>query len=417
MARATTSRPRVIVIGGSVGGLFIGNMLHRCGWNVAIYERVSEGLASRGTGIARHPELDMILAASGAEDGEIVGVDVEGRCGIGADGETVAYYAYPQTLGPWAQVFKPLMQAFPATQYHKGRTLHSVRETDDAVEAIFEDGSSAKADLLIGADGFRSVVRRFVAPQVTPRYAGYVAWRGIVEEGNLTSAWRETTLNQYAFAFPLGGQFIGYPLAGTVQHRQPGARLYTFLWYYRVPEGAPLDDLLTDETGRLHAYSIPPMLIRPIHVSLLREAAERLLPARLAEVVQNSHGHLVQPIYDVMSHQIANKRTALLGDAAFVARPHVGIGVLKAGQDALALAESLTEGVSIADALARYSALRLPPGRAAVRYGKYLGAFIERGLAGPESDPNLGLDIATILRTSGRPVPDPLPSMAAIEAA
>lgn len=409
------SKPRAIIIGGSVGGLFIGNMLIRCGWQVDIFERVAEGLASRGTGIARHPELDVILAAAGAEEDGVVGVDVAGRCAIGRDGEVVARHEYPQTLGPWARVYNPLMRAFPTAHYHTGRTLRALHQDAESVTAQFEDGAAERAELLIGADGFRSTVRRLCAPDVTPRYAGYVAWRGTVEERDLSPQWRDLTIGQYAFAFPQGGQFIGYPLAGAAEQCAPGQRRYTFLWYYRVEEGAALDDVLTDANGRLHAYSIPPTLIRPIHVALLREAAGRLLPARLAEVVRHSHGHLVQPIYDVLSERIAFGRVALLGDAAFVARPHVGIGVLKAGQDALALAESLAE-LDIAAALARYEALRIPAGTAAVRYGQHLGAFIERGLAGPEADPALGLDIATILRTSGRPVPDPLPPMPAIAA-
>jgi len=404
------SRPSCIVIGGSVGGLFIGNMLHRMGWQVDIHERVAEGLASRGTGIARHPELDTILAAAGAEDDGIVGVDVEGRCAIGPDGGVLARFAYPQTLGPWARVYDPLLRAFPPGRYHAGSMLRSLCHDDGGCTVHFEDGSVAEADLVVGADGFRSTVRRLIAPDVTPRFAQYVAWRGIVEERDLSPAWRETTIGQYAFAFPQGGQFISYPLAGTPEQRAPGRRRYTFLWYYRVPEGAALDDLLTDATGRLHTYSIPPTLIRPIHLAQLRAEAERLLPARLAEIVRHSHGHLVQPIYDVLSTRMVFGRVALLGDAAFVARPHVGIGVLKAGQDALALAESLAECATIDAALARYESLRLPAGTAAVRYGQHLGAFIERGLPGPESDPSLGLDIPTILRTSGRPVPDPLPA-------
>ena len=409
-------RPRAIIVGGSVGGLFIGNMLHRFGWQVDIFERVSEGLSSRGVGIARHPELDMILAAAGIEEEGIVGVDVDGRSAIGSDGSVIGYHAYPQTLGPWARVFNPLLKAFPSTRYHTGHVLEALEQSKGRVVACFEGGRSEEAELVIGADGFRSTVRRLCAPNTVPRYAGYVAWRGIVEERDLSPQWRETTLPQYAFAFPQGGQLIGYPLAARHDEREPGTRRYTFLWYYRVPEGAALDDLLTDSSGRLHTYSIPPNLIRPDHIETLRHEAERLLPPRLAEVVQRSHGHLVQPIYDVMSHSIVFDRVALLGDAAYVARPHVGVGVLKAGQDALALAEALADRADIDAALSRYAATRIPPGQAAVQYGRYLGAFIERGLPRPDSDPSLGLDIPTILRTSGRPVPDPLPAPALMNA-
>ena len=97
-------------------------------------------------------------------------------------------------------------------------------------------------------------------------------------------------------------------------------------------------------------------------------------------------------------------RVALLGDAAFVARPHVGVGVLKAGEDAFELARCLSGSSSIAAALDRYQDARLPVARDTVRLGRRLGAFIERGLEGPWSDPDLGLAPQTIIRVSARPV-------------
>jgi 2-polyprenyl-6-methoxyphenol hydroxylase-like FAD-dependent oxidoreductase len=95
---------------------------------------------------------------------------------------------------------------------------------------------------------------------------------------------------------------------------------------------------------------------------------------------------------------------ALIGDAAFVARPHVGVGVLKAGQDAVSLATALAECETIPEAMARYEAERLRPGQRAVWHGRDLGSFIERGLDRPEDDPNYNLPPERAIRISGRPV-------------
>jgi 2-polyprenyl-6-methoxyphenol hydroxylase-like FAD-dependent oxidoreductase len=67
-------------------------------------------------------------------------------------------------------------------------------------------------------------------------------------------------------------------------------------------------------------------------------------------------------------------RVALLGDAAFVARPHTAMGVSKAAGDALALRAALLAEPELQTALARYEAQRMPVGREIVAYGKRLGA-------------------------------------------
>jgi 2-polyprenyl-6-methoxyphenol hydroxylase-like FAD-dependent oxidoreductase len=183
-----------------------------------------------------------------------------------------------------------------------------------------------------------------------------------------------------------------------------GRRRYNFLWYYPVAGGAELDGLLTDATGHTHDHSIPPPLIRRAHIDELNRNAAALLPPQFAEVVAAADQYMLQPIYDVMPGHIGFGNVALIGDAATVARPHVGIGVLKAGQDAFELATCLADCASIDDALARYQSARLPLGRAAVELGRRLGAFIERRLPGPASDRSLDLTPETIIQVSGRPM-------------
>ena len=119
-------------------------------------------------------------------------------------------------------------------------------------------------------------------------------------------------------------------------------------------------------------------------------------------MVLRADRHLLQPIYDVESAEIAFGHVALIGDAGFVARPHVGVGVLKAAQDAASLAQSLNECASVPSALQRYQRERLQPNIDAVEFGRYLGSFIERGLVGPNSDPELNLTTEFIIRESAR---------------
>jgi 2-polyprenyl-6-methoxyphenol hydroxylase-like FAD-dependent oxidoreductase len=399
---ASPSGRRAIIIGGSVGGLFAANLLHRRGWDVQVYDRVPGSLESRGTGIAHHPETEAILARAGVQDRHAPGVRVDGRVAVGPDGAILASQRYPQYVTAWGRVFNPLRLAFPAERVRTAMELRGLEQDADSVTARFADGSSATADLLVGADGFRSTVRSVVAPPVVPIYCGYVGWRGLVEEAAFSPAFAPV-FAQFTFLFPGHGEFIGYPIPGLNDSAEPGKRRYNFLWYYPVDAGAPLDDLLTDAAGTRHAFSIPPGLIRPAHIAAVRADAAARLPEPYAEAVRRAEGFLVQPIYDLESPAMGFGRVALLGDAACTGRPHVGVGVLKAAQDAEALAEALDEA-PVPTALAAYSERRLPPSRAAIAVSRHLGAFIERRLPRPDADASLGLTLPRLLELSGHPV-------------
>jgi len=392
---------KAVIAGGSVGGLFIGNMLLRQGWAVEIFERVIGGLESRGAGIAGHDELTAILQAIDVSSDRPPGIDVSGRVAFDQHGNQLASFDYPQYLTSWSSLFNLLHSAFPSQCYHLGVELLDVRQTDEGAVALLSSGEQVAADLVVGADGIRSRVRGLLAPGIVPRYGGYVAWRGIINETDLSAAFMAETFDQFSFCFPPGGQFIGYPLLGQDGSNAKGARRYNFLWYTHVVEGADLDALMTDESGQRHE-PIPPPLIRKVHIEALRKAGARDLPPQFAEVVLRADRHLLQPIYDVESENVAFGHVALIGDAGFVCRPHVGVGVLKAAQDAAALARSLDECASVPQALQRYQRQRLQPNIDAVEFGRYLGSFIERGLAGPTSDPDLNLSHEFIIRESAR---------------
>lgn len=350
-----------------------------------------------------HPELDAILTAAGALPAEAIGVRVHGRTAFGRDGRPLAHHARDQYLTAWSRVHQPLRAAFPPERHHGAREVVAVDAAGGRAVLRFREGEPFEADVVVGADGVRSTVRALLAPETVPRYAGYVAWRGMVDEAELSARFREETFGSFAFVFPGHGQLIGYPVAGADGSVEAGRRRYNFLWYYPVDEGEALADLFTDDAGRLHDGSIPPDLIRRSRLDAIRrEAAERLPPAFL-EPFERAPRFLLQTVYDLESTRIAFGPVALLGDAAFVARPHLGVGVLKAAQDALALAECLDGAHPVAAALARYEQLRLGPGRDAVRAARHLGSFIERRLEAPWSDPKLGLTAERLLELSARP--------------
>ena len=88
-------------------------------------------------------------------------------------------------------------------------------------------------------------------------------------------------------------------------------------------------------------------------------------------------GMFVQAIYDLESDLMGHGRVALIGDAAFVARPHCGAGVSKAADDAVSLATALGANARIEQAVAAFSAERSKAGKAAVAWAAHLGSYFQ----------------------------------------
>jgi 2-polyprenyl-6-methoxyphenol hydroxylase-like FAD-dependent oxidoreductase len=249
--------------------------------------------------------------------------------------------------------------------------------------ARFADGSAAEGDVLIGADGLRSTVRQPCLPAIVPLYAGYVAWRAMLREDALPPAIHHDLFDAMTFCLPPGEQFLGYPVAGPDNDLRPGRRRYNVVWYRPADEATELPWLLTDESGALHAVSIPPPLIRREAISAMRAAVERLLAPQCQALVRLIDEPLLQPIYDLASPRLAFGRVALIGDAAFVARPHVAAGVSKAADDAAALAAAL-DGDDVETALRRYEAERLPDNNRIIERARHLGAYLQAAQSAEE---------------------------------
>ena len=135
-----------------------------------------------------------------------------------------------------------------------------------------------------------------------------------------------------AFCLPPGEQFLGYPVAGPDDDLRPAYRRYNIVWYRPADPARELTWLLTDESGIVHSISIPPPLIRREAIAAMRAAAERLLAPQFCAIVRLIKEPLLQPIYDLETAQLSFGRVAIIGDAAFVARPHVAAGLVKSGR-------------------------------------------------------------------------------------
>ncbi len=392
---------RILVVGGSLGGLMVANLLLRGGHEVRVLERSARSLEGRGAGIVTHEGLRKALRRAGAVVDATLGVPVASRVVLDARGQAIARWDYPQILTSWGRLYALLRAALPPKHHQLSAQVVSVLQDQHGVQATLRDGQELQADLLIAADGIRSSVRGQLAPDVQPQYAGYVAWRGVCDEASLSSQTRESLFEHFGFGLPEGEQMIGYPVAGADDSTQPGQRRWNFVWYRPADADVELVRLLTDADGVHHPDGIAPHQVDPRHVAGMRLAARERLAPQFAEIVEKTAVPFLQPIYDLASERLAFGRVALLGDAAFVARPHVGMGVAKAGDDAIALSECIVREGATTEALQHYEAWRLAPSRAVVQRARRLGAYLEaqhHGAAGLNDGRDTGRDAARVMR-------------------
>ena len=359
--------PRVLVAGGSLGGLTAAHVLTDLGCDVEVLERSPVPLTGRGAGIVLHPstvrwwlEHDVRpLAEMSAAMRRLRYLDAEGAV---AHEQECRY-----RVSSFDALYRDLSGRFDPARHRRGAELADFEVDDGGVTVALADGTTERCDLLVGADGISSRTRRVLLPEVEPRYAGYVAWRGTVVEQDLSAAAGEVLLGAIVYHLFPHGHFLAYPIPNVDGSLEPGRRLTNWLWYRNVAEGEDLDALMTDRGGVRRPVSLAPGAVAPSRLEELRAAAAAELPRPVAELVAVTAEPFVQVVFDIEAPRMAFGRACLLGDAAFALRPHAAVGSAKAAEDAWRLGEALRgSGLDVAAALERWEPGQLALGRGAL---------------------------------------------------
>lgn len=374
MSQDRSARPpddlAVAVSGGSMGGLFTGVALDRTDHDVTVFEQSDGDLESRGGGIVAQGNVRRFLDRHGVVDPDEVTTTTSERRFLDRDGDVERAVADSMAFTSWDALYRRLRGAFPDDRYHMGERVADV--APETATATLADGTAVDADLVVAAEGGRSSTRRRLFPEVAPAFADYVAWRGVVPEADLPAGVGDAFDDRFVF-FDGDGRFVlGYFIPGADGETAPGERRLNWVWYDALGDRSR-GELLTDDEGTERRLGVPPGRLRGPVERRLREEADGGLPPAFADLVAATDDPFVQAIYDLAVPGMRVDRACLLGDAAFVARPHTAAGTAKAAGDAVELAAALDRGESLDAALSSWDGARSEHGRRLVERGRRMG--------------------------------------------
>src|SRR3984893_18246044 len=330
---------RIAVAGGSIGGLCAGLALRGAGFDVQVYERVAGPMETRGAGIVVQGELIELLLTHRAR--ALPTTHCRVRRYLSPEGGEGEVQRAPQDFTSWEAIYRTLAAAFPSDRYHRGATLTDFGNGESAVRAHIDGQGVVEADVLVAADGAQAPTRGRFLPDLSSTYAGYVAWRGSLDEADAPPDLVRFFDDAFTFSEARSaGHILVYFIPGDGADTNIGKRRLNWVWYVGVGE-ADLPHILVDRDGRQHHASLafggtPDSAIRD-----LCDLARREVHPMLAALVAATPQPFLQTIVDVVHARTVFGRVCLLGDAAFVVRPHTAGATAKAARDAMTLARAL----------------------------------------------------------------------------
>lgn len=307
---------KCIIIGGGIAGLTTAIALRQQGIYAEVYEAANE-LKPVGAGIAIGKNASQVFQKLGIEETlKSQSIPIEATVVTNSQAIPLQRPANTNVVSfciHRAVLHQILSDACLPQSIHLSRKLARVDETSEGVTAIFEDGTTVKADILIGADGINSIVRKQIAPQIQKRYTGQTCWRGVCEfdlsptfKHNLTELW--------------GGR------ARFGLTRIDEKRMYWFAVENKVSENEK------DKSNQVHQKLTS--LFKDFHPEI-----NEIIKATPQHTIHRGDLHDLEKV----NYQWHTNRVCLIGDAAHATTPNMGQGAGQGIEDGYAIALSLSK--------------------------------------------------------------------------
>lgn len=355
---------KAIILGGSLGGLTTALFLRESGCSVTVYERSSTPLVGLGAGIVLNPATVRYFTRSKSFDVTATSTSAHRLRYLDRYGQVVAEQPCAYRFSSYNTIYRELLAAFGTDNYLLGEAGTAFAQTKTTVSVQLASGRMDSCDLLVCADGIRSTARARLLPETPMNYAGYVAWRGIVDENVVPPDILGALSNAITYCLLPNSHILVYPIPAVDSESRQMRPSFNWLWYRNVPAGPTLANLLTDRAGVLRDVSLGAGAVQETNIAAMHQDATSQLPQLLAELVLATTQPFIQAVMDCEVHQMAFGRICLIGDAAFVARPHAAAGTAKAAEDGWQLAQAIQASPSdVVTALQRWEPAQLALGR------------------------------------------------------
>lgn len=338
---AKSNHLNVVIVGGSLSGLFAALAIRDLGHTIHVLERYEkEELIDQGAGLRIGPDVYRFLAQYVPEselDASMVVFD--GLRIIDRGGKLAHEVSIEVKVTSWGSLYRMCLTELQRPSgndfvFDNGCTVSRIDNSGDRVVVGYAKQGvdhHLSADLVIGADGPSSGVRECLLPGVQRTYVGYGVWRGLVPESALSGAAHAEFVTKSSWNWGVDFMVLGYPIPGPDGSIEVGKRLVNWVWYRNWSE-TELRDLMTDADGARHKVTIPMGKMRPEVVNRHLKIAAEVMPPQYAEIAEKTQRPFVQLVTDMLSPQNSffDGKVVLVGDAAACPRPHVAASTSQA---------------------------------------------------------------------------------------
>jgi 2-polyprenyl-6-methoxyphenol hydroxylase-like FAD-dependent oxidoreductase len=328
-----STSPRILIVGGGIGGLTLGAQLARRGLHAHIIEKTPQW-APAGAGIVLGINAMRVMADLGVADALLergmLATDMDITDHRAHVLSSVNMTALSKELGPSicihrAELHDVLVAANANNTLRLDTTLTKLEHDADECRVVFSDGTADTYDLVVGADGLRSQVRDMTFGPTRYHYSGYTCWRFVVDGlSHITHTQEMWGRGRRVGVVPIGN-----------------GKVYSFTTL-NVPQGDPaMKNISVEDYKSIFAHF------------------EGVVPEMLSRIT-DSDQLIHNDLEEVRLPSWTRGRVGLLGDAAHAMTPNMGQGAAMAIEDAYVLAELLEAGGAVSDILTAYEARRRP---------------------------------------------------------
>ena len=317
----------IVIVGGSLAGLFTAVIIKSLPNvdSITILERYqAEQLQDLGAGIRINDEAcDTILEFAGQPPENYAAWMPTVRF-VNRDGETSLERPAKAWTSTWAQLYRVLRQSFdadPKCTYRHSCVLQGLIEQDPStVKVLFRDeqgeDTSIIAHVVIGADGASSKARALMLPETTRTAVGYVLYRGVIADSELSPASAELFRDAGTFHWAPSSQVVSYIVPSGTGPANESQKLVNWVWYQHKSD-QDTRQMLIDKNGVSHRFALPAGGMNAEQVRLVKEKAARELPAPHAEAIGKTAEPFVQVVTDSLagSNVFFDGKLLLVGDA------------------------------------------------------------------------------------------------------